>query len=215
MRRAALVAGMTLASVLAAEAPVSAIVPNLILNGDFDTAVTGWTNLSPAFSTRELGAGEDSDLCVGSGGLVVINSNAADNGSQAVIQSDCRTGVVGGDDYRLEGDIHFPELQDPGEAQAIVLFYDNETCAGEASVEESFLPVASSAPGWLRSDVRDIEASLLAQSVRVRLVLVKAFSADDPITVHFDRVRVLPESFVWGDDFEVGSICRWDLEDPS
>jgi hypothetical protein len=196
-------------------APAVAGGLNLLPNGDFDDlddmdVVVDWYELFPEVSEMNNGF-DDVDDCLDSGMGIGINTNPADFGG--AVWSTCTNDVVVGETYRLTGALKFP-VQD-GEARASVsfMFASSLDCLG-SSLGQSFVPgqIQSTATDWVRFATPAATAPEGTGSVRVD-ILVTRFDGLDPVEdVHSDRLQLMPSSYLFSEDFEDGSTCRWSGE---
>jgi hypothetical protein len=193
-------------------APALAGGLNLLPNGDFDDLddmdfVDDWYELFPTVSEMNNGS-TDVDGCTPHSGMGIgINTNPEDFGG--AVWSTCTNDVVVGETYRLTGALKFP-VQD-GEARASVsfMFASSLDCLG-SSLGQSFVPgqIQSTATDWVRFATPAATAPEGTESMRVDILMTKIAGSDPVQDVHFDRIQLMPDSYLFSEDFEDGSTCR-------
>lgn len=158
-----------------------AAAQNLVVNGDFDTDLDGWTNVgAPQSIWDEFDEFEDPN----SGSLRIVNSSSA--GTTTVVR---QCALAEADREFQVGFTHvtFPDGAE-GAARMRLIWYANSTCEGATSGIE--ILDSSIAGPWTR--VEEIVTSPPAtQSVLIELGARKtAGSASNDYRVYFDEIYV-------------------------
>lgn len=156
-----------------------------LTNGEFDTNLSGWTNLS---APKVWSAFDDADD-PSSGSVAISNTSGTSNG-QFIRQC---VGVLGGADYGIAYS-HYTETVGvtTGRSDVTVDWHDNATCAGTLIDLDSWQ--LETAPGtW--TDVEDtVTAPNAAVAAFVRLTAFKTSgAAGDTWRVYYDHVQLVPE----------------------
>lgn len=197
--------------------PTSGLLPN----PDFHEpegvdGVAGWTELFELISEMNVllgGPNDDADGCADSGALDAINTSVVDSGSTAYVG--CTNDVTEGQAYRVTGAVRFPVGTDPSEFGVGLFFHSSLNCFGE------FVGTGSATNGEYRSETTldwtdwrtgAATAPETAKSIGVRLFLIKDLGKDNVSDVYVDRVYLTTADFIFVDDFERGSACRWSEE---
>jgi hypothetical protein len=187
----------------------------LLPNPDFDDlddldVVEGWYELFPQVSEMN-NILEDADGCPFSGGADGINTSNVEAGS--AVYSACTNEVVAGQAYRLTGALRFPIGTSQSAATVLFSFAAQADCFGSLTTGAG-LPsyIESTTTDWVAFETLPATAPEGAIGARVSIVLVKDFAADPVADVYFDKVYFTPADFVFAEDFENGSACRWSLE---
>ena len=175
----------------AAATPVEA-QNELVLNPEFDGALTGWTyvNVPPQL-------GSDADDCPDSDSWRVDSPSGT---SMGAVAEDC-VEVSQGDILHLE-----VTYRSDAKFDLRLIPYQDTNCAVALTSTIGMLPYSESAE-WTKFRVqRSIDLGTI-HSVRLW------FRADDDVayTVELDRAYLGFEERVFADDFDGGTFCRWDL----
>jgi hypothetical protein len=197
-------------------APVLAGGLNLLPNGDFDDLddmdiVDDWYELFPKVSEMNNGV-DDADDCTLSGMGNGINTNTdADFGG--AVYSTCTNDIVVGETYRVRGAIKFPFQTGDARGSVDFIFTSNLDCFG-SSLGGGFTNgfIQSTELDWVRFETTSATAPEGAMALRVDVLLTKIDKLDPVADIHFDRIEVMPTSYLFSEDFEDGSTCRWSDE---
>ena len=180
--------------------------PDLVVNGDFDTGVAGWTELSIPL-VWDSSDYQDNPT---SGSALILN-NASSAANSGAIQ--CVNGIVGGDAYGLSTWLRVPSGQTgSGRAGAFVWWYSEPSCAG-TWLEESSTPYITTSDTWREVIASSAVAPSAAQSAKVYLNCFKETEAGT-YQVFFDHVVFHLLGTVFADGFESGGTSRWSATVP-
>lgn len=158
---------------------------NQVGNGDFDTNLTRWTNLSGPKAWNSFDVAGDPN----SGSVAITNTSGSANG-QFIQQC---IPIVGGADY-LFAYSHYSETigATTGRADAAVYWFANPTCESTSITFDQLNSTA--APGAWMDLSSEIDAPNAAVAAQVRLVAWKLTgTAGEVWRVYFDDVQLVPE----------------------
>ncbi len=181
---------------------------NRVASGRFDVAadVDAWAP-SHAGATRTWASGEDADFCVDSGAARAVTTL---EDSDVFLGACVPSGLAGSTSYRLAAAFRFASETVVGRAQVEVTFFDGPSCTGPAlggfaAPEPQFFQ-----PGWQRAAA--VGASPAGtESAQVRIALLKDSPLDPELVVFFDEVFLGRGDYLFTEDHEIESFCRWTL----
>jgi len=209
---------LALALVPLTAVPVRAGGSGLLPNPDFDDLdnldiVEGWYEIFPDISEmNNLPEMDDADGCPGSGAADGINTNPKDSGTAT--WSACTNDVQPGESYRVSGWIRFPVGTSASRAGITFIYLPQADCFGARLGEVGGPPshVESTQTSWVRLESPPLTAPEGTLSARVDIYSTK-FDAIDPVAdVYFDKIYFDQADFIFSEDFESGSACRWSVE---
>lgn len=185
----------------------SAAAQNMVVNGDFDTDVLGWTTFGTPFdwnSADWLGAP------VSGSGLL---TNEVDGTMHAGIVA-CVDGVVGGQSYDLGGMIMIPSGQAGSGGAGYGLYWrEGAGCSGSQSVG-GYSPYIVESDVWVHLTLWGLVAPAGTQSAEVMLLNNKTSAGTDPYLSYHDGVYFGLFGGVFADGFETGSTYEWSATAP-
>jgi len=176
--------------------------PDLVVNGDFDTSVAEWTELSIPLSWDP----SDYQANPTSGSALILN-NASLAANSGAIQ--CVDGIVGGQAYRLSAWLRVPTGQTgSGQTRVFVWWYSQPGCTG-TWLEESSTPYITTSDTWNEVIAGSAAAPVTAQSAVVYLNCNKQTETGTYQAV-FDHVVFQPlGGAIFADGFESGGVSAW------
>lgn len=160
---------------------------NVIVNGTFDTDVSGWT---PRDDVTIEWSSMDADGTPGSGSGVVTNISAINSSRQV---TGCANLVEAGQEYLLRGLLFIPSGQAThGRGWLRVSLRDQPNCHGGLlfADESPFVFSVSFTDEWVESGLRFF-APAGAQSVSVSLAVNKNLDAGT-LSINFDNISLEP-----------------------
>lgn len=177
---------------------------SLVVNGDFNQDVLGWTQLSAVTLTWDPTS--DFENNPGSGSALVVN---AQPGSSSSGVTQCVNWIPGGESYDLSAWLRAPTGQSAdGHALVFVWWYSQADCT-------DFLASGPST-GWLFTSDDWVERSILgspapqdAASAVVYLNVVKESDTPGEYQVSFDRVFLNLTGAIFVDGFDSGEFSAW------
>ena len=160
---------------------------DLIVNGHFDTDISGWTLVAGQGSQAWDPLDWQGDP--GSGSMVLTNTNVG--GAQFTASGECFTLTPSGT-YEFGGHFRFASGQPQGFAGIIVGWYSNTTCNGQPMATVNSPPVLSTTTNtWVESFSPSVTAPGGTLSVGVGPLAFKN-GAGGSLAVNVDRVRFGP-----------------------
>ncbi len=195
-----------LAATLAAVGPARGL-DNLLPNGDFDggAGTSGWEALSSEMNLVGV-LGGDATNCSGSNAMRIQNLGTSD-GHVTLTQS-CATSVALDTAYHAWAEVDFGSSTNASVALDIDYFASTD-CTGTPLAHYPAAQYPTGISGWTIIETAADAAPSTTQSVAVRIRFIKDYAANAEEDVSVDRVRLAPEGYVYAEDFEIGSICRW------
>ena len=183
-----------------------ATAQTLVVNGDFDTNVAGWTELSIPLSWD---GSSDWQGNPASGSALILNNAAFADNSGAI---QCVDGIVAGEVYSLSAWLRVPSGQTgTGAARVFIWYYSEPGCAG-TWVGESSTPVMAASDVWIGLSSGDTVAPATAQSVKVYLNNFK-YTETGIYQASYDHVAFTLIG-VFADGFESGDTTEWSASVP-
>ncbi|MFI5182523.1 MAG: FG-GAP repeat domain-containing protein, partial [Thermoanaerobaculia bacterium] len=161
---------------------------NLIVNGNFDSNVLGWTFQDTGSFTLDSSHDADSNPLSGSGRLE--NAIPLESGSARAMQC---VAVTGGKSNDIWARIRIPSGQTTsGYAMVVVQFYDGASCLGNSVGGVSTPQLNSTTTDtWVVSEVFSQAAPVAAVGARVNLWVNKT-EATGSLVVDFDTLAFSP-----------------------
>jgi hypothetical protein len=198
------------------DSPCSSAPPNLVDDGEFDgeESVDAWTLRTPSISEVAWTSTDASGCGDLSGSALAANTAAPASATTAFDY--CVDGILEGNVYSFGGLLRFPEDQaTTGHAQVELAWLPLAGCFGESIDKVILETLESTETGWHRRRHGSADAPQDAISARLSVVLAKDQSAGS-LDVRFDRFYMVDQpGFLFADEFELGSTCRWSLESPA
>ena len=203
-----LVSSLVAVSVAAWASAAGAQQGNLLTNGRFDTTTSPWPSGQSDYSTLLYDGFYDADFCDNSGVAKVTLDSSIDFGSTFL--GVCRSGLTGGAEYQISAAMRYLTTAVDGVAHVQVSFYDGSGCTGNSVSASGFKAgtALSSVTGWQR--FTHIQAAPVgAVSAMIYIYVRQDESSQAPIVVRFDEIFFARSTYVFSDNFEVESVCRW------
>ncbi len=166
---------------LAASAPARAV--NLLVNPDFDSDLSGWTEAG-AWSADDF-AGDP-----GSGSLRLLDSLA----SNTVLARQCVSPATTGERFNASAQARVAPGQSAGAVRFAVVFWDTIDCSAPSDTDAVGYNQSASAPAtgtWVDLGLFDLAAPALTQAVELQLV-ISTGSGGGSLEGYYDHV-FLPE----------------------
>ena len=202
------------AAVLLLCAPAAAQTGNLVPNGRFDTTVgiAGWQVINPEFNALVFDAALDADDCPGSGAAHGTCDPGVDFGTGEY--RTCLGAVSSADSLFISGEFLFASSAVEGRSNLTLSFYDGPDCTG-TNTNGLFAGYAlSSVAGWQHLEAGPVAPDPAAQSAQLRVLLTQIVGAQPAVEVRFDEIRVTRADWVFAEDVDLGSTCRWSVAVP-
>ena len=191
---------MMVASVAAAQ--------NLVVNGDFDNDVSGWTEMSSILLSWDPTS--DYQNSPESGSALIVNADLSAN-SGAV---QCVNGIVGGEAYGLSAWLRAPTGQSgQGNGGVFVWWYVVPNCGGSQTVGPVTGYITTS-DSWVEVVAPSEEAPPGTQSAIVYLNNAKTSPTPGEYRVYYDHVLLTAGGAIFSDDFESGDTSAWSATVP-
>lgn len=194
-----------LTTVFAAAVTISSTVvsaQNLVINGDFDTDVGGWTSYHCLLAWDPA----DSQQSVTSGSAWISNDNDIEP-TTAIFA--CVDGIVGGQSYDLGGLVWIPSGQpSTGSAKLGLYWHDGPGCTGNLTVGGQ-TPYAQLPDGWVPLAHFGQVAPPGTQSAQVTAYNIKTSPGTGPFVVHHDSVYLGIFGGIFADGFESAGTGNW------
>jgi hypothetical protein len=184
-----------------------AAAQNLVVNGDFDNDVDGWTELSIPLSWDPTSDYQNSPE---SGSALIVNAGPGSN-SGAV---QCINGIVAGEAYELSAWLRAPTGQSgQGNGGVFVWWYVVPNCGGSqtAGPVTGYITTSDS---WVEVVAPIEEAPPGTQSAIVYLNNKKTSSTSEEYRVSFDHVLFTAGGVIFADGFEAGDTSAWSATVP-
>lgn len=167
-----------------------ATAQNLVVNGDFDTDVDGWTQLSGGITLSWDGT-SDYEGEPNSGSAMVLNSASVSSNSGA---TRCVEGIIGNESYDLSGWLKAPTGQSAdGNARVFVWWYTQPGCTGAQSSGPA-TPFFTTSDDWVFQEASSVQAPLESRSATVYLNVAKTSNSPGEYLVSFDHVSFIGKS---------------------
>ncbi|GMU65130.1 MAG: hypothetical protein AMXMBFR36_14040 [Acidobacteriota bacterium] len=181
---------------------------SLLPNGRFDDATTGtdgWVEVD-AFGAIEWDGTRDADGCGASGAAALVHSGPT--GASAARFASCAPAVPGDTDYRFAAAFFFPPQDREGDATVEVRFVEGAGCTGAVLASAISPPALSTVENQWVTLSGSASAPPATGSALVVVTLTKKVGGSELIAF-LDEVELQPDSELFGDDLEVGAVCRW------
>jgi len=167
-----------------------AAAQNLVDNGDFDTDVGGWTQLSGGITLSWDGT-SDYQGQPASGSAMILNS-ASGQSNSGVTQ--CIEGIIGSESYELSAWLKAPTGQSAdGNARVFMWWYTGPGCTGTQSLGPT-TPFFNTSDDWVLQEAAGVQAPLESQSATVYLNVAKTSEVPGEYMVSFDHVSLIGKS---------------------
>jgi len=175
---------------------------NLVVNGDFDTDVGGWSSYHCLLAWDPA----DCHLSAQSGSAWLSNDNDFEP-TTAIFA--CVDGVIGGQIYDFGGWVWIPPGQaSSGSAKLGLYWHDGVGCAGNLTVGPQ-TPYVQVPGGWVPLNLIGLVAPPGTQSAQVTAYNIKATTGTGPFVVHHDGVYLGIYGGIFADGFESGGTGQW------
>jgi len=186
-----------------------AAAQNLVVNADFHSDVSGWTQLSAV--TLSWDGTSDYQNQPGSGSAEILNEADAASNSGAI---QCIDGIVGGQSYDLSAWLRAPTGQTgEGYAKVFVWWYTLAGCSGTMSTGPT-TPRLYTSDNWIEQDAGSTDAPLSTQSTLVYLNISKTSVTPGEYRVSYDHVVFERSGLIFADGFEEGDLMAWSVSVP-
>lgn len=190
----------------------AATAANLVPNGDFDADLSSWTLLTATDVTWEEVdvSGCDPD----SGSMRILNAENVAEPSFAQVVSVCLPAPAPGTTLSVHFELWVVVATEPLDGGlGYADFFQEPDCPGvpDERIAGAFLGLPSE--DWVRTGT-NLTVPSGAQSMRLRLGVVKQHAASPSVLVFFDRVYLGTAGHLFDDSLEIGSVCRWGLAQP-
>ncbi len=186
-----------------------AAAQNLVVNGDFHSDVSDWTQLSGV--TLSWDGNSDYQNQPSSGSAENLN-DAAGSSNSGTIQ--CIDGIVGGHNYYLSAWLRAPTGQTgEGNAKVFVWWYTQPGCTGTMSSGPG-TPWFTTSDSWIEQEAGSTDAQISAQSALVYLNNNKTSVTPGEYRVSYDHVVFERTGSIFGDGFEEGDLMAWSVSVP-
>ena len=182
---------------------------NLVENSEFDANVIPWED-TPPFNEIQWDTADHSECGSASGSAQM--THLADPPSSTNV-SYCINGLAGGIHYSTGAYFRIPPGQTPtGGISMNVSFYSEPDCTGTMTNQAQVPGINTEETGvWVYGANEDQNTAASVSSALIRVALSKTTGAG-PLVARFDGVWLRAEpDFLFGDDFESGSDCRWNV----
>ena len=191
---------MMVASVAAAQ--------NLVVNGDFDNDVSGWTEMSSILLSWDPTS--DYQDSPESGSALIVNADLWAN-SGAV---QCINGIVAGEAYGLSAWLRAPTGQiGQGTGGVFVWWYVVPDCGGSQTAGPATAYITTS-DSWVEVVAPSEQAPPGTQSAIVYLNNAKTSSTPGEYRVYYDHVLLTAGGAIFSDGFESGDTSAWSATVP-
>jgi hypothetical protein len=188
---------------------------NLVENSEFDLDVSGWSH-APTISDLDWHT-LDHDSCGNASGSALAENQHESALAGLGFETFCNLGIVGSSGYTLDGYLLIPGGQSrTGSAWISVKWYDSEFhCAGTYLGSDDTSELPSTNPDvWIHKRLGQLISPPTARSAQVRVTVLKS-EAGGTLQTHYDGVHLVAgNGYLFGDGFECGSACRWELSPP-
>lgn len=181
---------------------------SLLPNGRFDDAATGtdgWVEVD-AFGAIDWDGTRDADGCTASGAAELVHSGPT--GASAARFASCAPVVPGDADYRFAAAFFFPPQDRDGDVTVEVRFVEGGGCTGAVLASAISPPALSTVENQWVTLSGFASAPPTTGSALVVVTLTKKVGGSE-LTAFLDEVELQPDSDLFGDDLEVGAVCRW------
>lgn len=185
---------------------------NLVPNADFDADLSSWTPLTATDVNWEVVdvSGCDPD----SGSMKILNAENAAEASFAQVVSECLPAPAPGTALSVHFELWVVTATEPIDGGlGYVDYFQQPDCpgVGDERLAGAFLGLPSE--DWVTTGTNQTVPSG-AQSMRLRIGVVKQHAASPAVLVLFDRVYLGTAGHLFDDGLEIGSVCRWGLSQP-
>lgn len=207
--------GAGLAALIALGSPLVAQTGNLVPNGRFDNAdgVTGWQVINPEFNALVFDPANDADACVGSGSAHGTCDPSVDFGTGEY--RTCLGAANPGQSYWIAGEFLFLSSAVAGRSNLTLTFWNGPNCTGSPTNGLFAGYALSSVAGWQFVAAGPITPAAGTQSAQLRVLVTQIVGAEPAVEVRFDEIRATRTNWVFVEDFEIGSTCRWSVAAPA
>ena len=184
-----------------------AAAQNLVVNGDFDNDVDGWTELSIPLSWDPTSDYQNSPA---SGSALIVN--AIPFGNSGATQ--CVSGIIGGETYHLSAWLRAPTGQNAeGMAGVFVWWWTGSNCGGSMSIGPATAYIFTS-NSWVELVAPSEQAPPGTQSGTVYLNNQNKSSTPGAYSASFDHVLLAASGVIFSDGFESGDTSAWSATVP-
>ena len=180
-----------------------------VFNGEFNTDVLGWNQLSAVTLTWDPTSDYASNP--GSGSALVVNAQPGSANSGA---TQCVNGIQGGESYDLSAWLLAPTGQSAsGHSLVFVWWYSQADCADFLSLGPGTAWLFTS-DTWVEHSVQGEPAPPGAASAIVYLNVVKESNTPGSYQVSFDHVLFQVTGTIFIDGFDTGDHSVWSAVAP-
>lgn len=167
-----------------------AAAQNLVVNGDFDTGIDGWTQVSGGITLSWDGASDYQGQPT-SGSAMVLNNASVSSNSGAI---GCVEGIIGAESYDLSAWLKASTGQSAdGNARVFVWWYTEPGCTGTQSWGPT-TPYFTTSDDWVLQQAASVQAPLASRSATVYLNVAKTSAVPGEYLVSFDHVSFTGKS---------------------